>query len=178
MIPPIFYSVETERPFESCLRCDAYLLDGELPYSINKQFDRGECVMEFAMCHECKLEMHGEMSVESREAMANFFDEQSRLRHRSAALEGEPYETWMANCLICGNQPSKLEGYTIGAMGLGMHQLIDPYPLMICNGCQSQADQLLSAESRKKRDRFIKDHFPGPPTDLAPLPDRPAPITL
>lgn len=175
MIPEDFHSFETDAPFEKCVRCESAVLDSGVPYIINKQFSKGECVLEFAMCQPCHGAMQREMSPESRAALEEFFDYDRRIPVRSAALEGEEYDRWITHCVICSTPAEETEGHSLATIALGSEQMVDPYPMLVCSGCQARAESKLSPTSRKNRDKFITDHFPGPPTDLEPLPSRTKP---
>lgn len=171
-IPPIFHSVELDAPFESCCRCHQKLNEISTPYMINKQFDRGECVLEFALCQPCHISVTNEMSEESKETTQKFFDERTDMAARSEELETAEADEWIRCCVACGKTPSSKEPFSLGGMVLNGLFVFDPYPLMVCGNCQTEVENRLSEQTRKRWDRFIADHFDGPPADAETPPQR------
>ena len=77
-IPEEFYSFNTGKPFERCIDCDKYLLDGE-PYMIEKAirqypgYSAKDIIFEYAMCVDCAERLKNEMSQESMASIQKFF---------------------------------------------------------------------------------------------------------
>ncbi len=77
-IPKILHSFYEDRPFVSCTRCGESLADFEDGYRISKNFNKDECVIEYALCLPCLDAMLDEASEESKIALAKFHAENLR----------------------------------------------------------------------------------------------------
>ena len=176
-IPPIFHSVEHDAPFSACCRCEQPLDSLPYPHIISKQFERGECVLEFAICQPCYLQVGNEMSRESKDAAKNYIEERVDLDQRSAALGESPAEDWIRSCLACGATPAARDSFSLGGMAFGGSFLLDPYPMLTCGDCQQAIEERLSKQTKDRWDRFIGDHFEGPPAD-AQTPPRRTPVLI
>ncbi len=171
-IPPAFHSVEHDSPFSSCCRCERPLDEIGEPYVINKQFDRGECVLEFALCQPCHISVTDDMSEESKETTQKFFEENTDMDARSEELTDADPEDWIRHCIACGKIPNSKESFSLGGMVMDGGFVFDPYPLMVCGDCQSEVESRLSAQTKRRWDRFISDHFDGPPENAEAPPKR------
>ena len=76
-IPPVFHSLETDGPFDACLRCSRPLLDGEVAYMIERVFKRDEPIIEYAICMRCAESSSSELSDDSRQAIKIWFQERA-----------------------------------------------------------------------------------------------------
>ena len=171
-IPEQFQSFELEGPFKNCCKCKRELTEIEDPYVINKQIERGECVMEFALCLKCHAEVSSEMSEESRMTMQNFIAENADMEKRSEHFPGPPVETWIAECVTCESPLVEQESYSLGGLVEFGHFQYGPYPLMVCGDCQAKVQEKLSKQTRERWDKFIAENFDGPPAGVEPLPGR------
>lgn len=177
-LPPIFNSFETDEPFSSCLTCDRALADLDVPHTVSKIYKGAEVVMEYAMCHPCRMSLSEDFSEESRTAIHNFFNQHVRLTERSLALEGsESHTDWMRSCLTCGTIASEVSDYSIAALAFGEQMLFDPFPMMVCSHCEQTIQKQLSKETRDRWDRFIGENFDTPPSG-ALQPDGGVPVLI
>ena len=167
----LFYSHETEGPFDHCFACSLPLDDPDLPFLVAKSFHRGECNFEYAICEDCRANMSEEFSEESRQRLAEFFDRRVQIGLRSLLFEkGDGPAPWVANCAACGVARDKAESYSIGGIFLGSDMLYDPYPLCLCGKCEEEIQECLSKKTRDIWDDFVDTHFDGPPADTVDLP--------
>ena len=77
-IPAILHSFYEDRPFVSCTRCGESLADFADGYRISKNFNKDECIIEYALCLPCLDAMLDEASEESKVALAKFQAENLR----------------------------------------------------------------------------------------------------
>lgn len=161
-----FHSHETGGPFLYCCACDAPLRDGE-PHIVNQSFAAGECVFEMAMCMDCREDLHGELSEQSRVAMFDFMHDHADMDRREQEL-GTDTDTgaYLAECITCGADASSLENFSLGAMFAGKDLVKGPFPMLICGDCEEKLGDTISDETRDVWDRFIGEHFPGPPSEV------------
>jgi len=167
-------SVETGCEFEQCTKCGTPLADSGEPWIVNKEWHRGECVMEYALCHECRGGMLASISKESAQYVQEFFerhiDPLRWLEHFGA--EGNPAEL-VASCFACGQSRDEAGGFGISAMFKTAGVLeIGPLPVMICQDCSGKVEAGLSKETRDSWQRFVDENFPGPPGLDEPCPHR------
>lgn len=161
-----FDSLETDEPFRNCCACDCLLPDANA-YIVNKSFVGHECVFEMAMCIDCRENMNDQLSEESRVAMFDFMHDNADMEKREQEL-GTNSETdaYIAQCITCGVDASSLKNYSLGAMFSGNELLKGPFPMMMCGNCEEKLGETISDETRDVWDRFIGEHFPGPPSEI------------
>ena len=178
--PSDFHSAETGEPFRDCVACGLPLRqDPELPYLVAKNYHRGECIFEYAICEDCRSNMAQEFSTDSRRALARFFEERIRLEERSMLLAlGKHPEPWLEKCAACGTPRSSMESYSIGGILVGMQMIYDPYPLCLCGKCEEEIQEGLSDKTRGMWDDFVDTHFDGPPANVEDVPATGRPILI
>lgn len=136
-------------------------------YIINQTYVGNECVFEFAMCHECREKMNEKLSEKSRVAMFDFMHDHADMETRENELGTESEtDAYLASCLTCGKARIESEGYTVGAMFSAGFLIKGPFPMLICSDCESKLGESISDETRDVWDKFIGDHFPGPPSEV------------
>jgi hypothetical protein len=136
------------------------------PFNITKVFKGPECVFEYAICLSCKSDTFQSFSEESRKRLRSFSEDNPRLEERRERLaNSQNYGEWTSECLQCGIPLSKVTDYSIACMGFGNHMVFDPFPMMVCSGCEQTAQKLLSKTTRDQWDKFIFDNFECPPAD-------------
>ena len=167
----LFDSVETGEPFRECIHCHCDLVASGRMYLVSKEIVRGECVLEYALCDQCRDELSGELSEESRERIQQMLEEgvdwQSRIE-RTMGASG--IDAWIDSCIFCGAPRDEEKGYGLSAIFIGGHLFPGPLPAIICGACSERLQQQLSKKTRDFWDRFSEEHFPGPPADFVDLP--------
>ncbi|MGJ8697255.1 MAG: hypothetical protein ACSHYF_13135 [Verrucomicrobiaceae bacterium] len=175
-LPRLFNSVEFDGPFVKCLTCSAKFDEISAPYIVSKTFKGPECVFEYAICQDCHLDMVQSFSEESRISLENFYTERADIDKRSEELaNNDNHLDWLKCCLTCGTEVHHLREYSIAAMGFGTDMVFDPFPRMICGGCEAQLQERISESTRDQWDRFVRDNFEGPPSE-ALTPDGRIPV--
>lgn len=160
-------SEETGRPFSHCLRCRFPLLEIDGPWLVNKEFQNGECVLEYAVCQTCRDEVTDQLSEESKESVRQFLEHEIdwEKRMREFMLARDPAERFEA-CISCRVPREELKGYGLSALFDSGGSLVEgPLPLLICQPCIGRMTASLSEQSREVWRRFLADHFPGPPSE-------------
>ena len=169
-IPDILHSEYSGEPFSRCIDCGANLLlplapstDEDAPlgfYQIAKHFVAGEAVFEFALCCVCTEQLQSEFSEETRQALYNHMSaKQAELLFNSPWLLDDP----LACCRFCGKEREECSRYSISAICMQAALLHGPGPMMVCEECELQFNELISETTRKRWDRFIEENFDFPP---------------
>ena len=136
-------------------------------YIINKSYAGDECVFEMAMCLDCREDMNAQLSEQSRVAMFDFMHDRADMEKREEELGQEsPTEDYLAKCMTCGADAQGLKNYSIGGMFCGESLIKGPFPMLMCGKCEEQLGETISDETRDVWDRFIGEHFPGPPSEI------------
>jgi len=167
----LFDSVETGEAFRECIHCHCDLAESGRFYLVSKEMVRGECVLEYAICDECREEFSTELSEESRERIQSMLEDdvdwQGRFERTAGAGEIGP---WIDSCIFCGAPRDEEKGYGLSGVFLGGRLFPGPLPAIVCGECSERLQQQLSKKTRDFWDRFSEEHFPGPPADLLDLP--------
>lgn len=160
-------SEETGEAFSHCLCCKLPLVEIAEPWLVNKEFLRGECVMEYAICQPCRDRVTEQLSEESKEAVRGFLEKEIdwEARMREFMLAPEPTQRFDA-CIACHAPREGMEGYGISALfDSGGSLVTGPLPLLICQPCIGRMTADLSEASREVWRRFLAENFAGPPRD-------------
>ncbi len=102
-IPKRFWSFESDEPFKKCLVCSSDLLTESQNYFIEKAYNKGEVIFEYAMCFECRESLSDELSLKSRQLIENYFAEHIDFEERRRDLMSNPkfdIEHWLDKCLV------------------------------------------------------------------------------
>lgn len=156
-IPEELYSEYEERPFLTCTRCGETLSDFNDGFQIAKVFKRSEVIFEYALCSPCHTGMIHEFSMESRQALENYY-----AQNMKSGLGSE-------HCGICRTTRNQLPEpeFIVGAACLGS-DLLESF--MICSPCMEKSDLLVSRKTQGIWNDFIDRNFPGVPADALPCP--------
>lgn len=181
-IPSLFHSDETGSPFAHCLCCDADLLDGDVPYLIEKayraapQYGAREVVFEYALCLDCYSQLSARLSTISRQHIQAYVDEHTNPIRRALDGLSDPnagLERWLAHCMIDGTPRTELKEYQYVAHCEGDRLVLSHLPAVIGGPAIDAMVDLLSAATLDELDGFHRD-FLGPSPDLEELLTGPA----
>jgi hypothetical protein len=165
-IPPFFHSLEHDAPFKTCLTCERDFQEIDDPFTVSKVFKGPECVFEYAMCLPCRRKMAESFSKESRKRINAFFENNPHLQSRTEDIGGsQDHHDWTRHCATCKTPLSEIRDYSVACMGFGEDMVFDPFPMMVCSNCENEVQNRLSKSTRDQWDKFILDHFEGPPAD-------------
>jgi hypothetical protein len=167
MLSPWLLSEETGEPFRHCIHCRLPLDEIAVPWLVNKEYRRGECILEYAICQHCRDAVSAGFSEESKEAVRKFLEEEIDWAARIDALMDESsIELHLANCIRCHAPRETLTGFGISAQFDSSGELIQgPLPLLMCDDCTARLRERFTPESLEAWQRFLAEHFPGPPGD-------------
>jgi hypothetical protein len=160
-------SEETSRPFSHCIHCRLSLCEIAAPWLITKEYHRGECVLEYAICLPCREAVTATFDEESKAAVRGFLEREIDWQARLSEfmLMHDPCERFTA-CVACGESRENLAGYGISALFDADGQWVcGPLPLLICKSCTTQMTEALTPRSRALWQSFIGEHFAGPAGD-------------
>ena len=158
---------EAGGPFSLCIRCRVPLLEVAEPWLVNKEYFRGECVMEYAICKPCRDETTDRLSEESKEAVRGFLEHEIDWEKRTSEfmMQSNPADRF-DSCVACGTKRKDCDGFGISALYDSGGELVNgALPLLICSGCIRKITSLMSEQSRAVWRKFIDEHFDGPPND-------------
>ena len=171
-IPRIFYSFFHEAPFPECTACGKALLEDGVEYFIEKAYQNGEVIFEYAMCDECKSGMEEELSLESMMNLANYFMEHGDLiERRTHFMErfDNSVKEWLDECIFTSNKRSESETYQICAECEGRNLIVSFMPFMVSYEAIEEVQGLLSKQTKESFDKFTKEVL-NPPVDLKNIP--------
>ncbi|MEM7164060.1 MAG: hypothetical protein AAF581_01275 [Planctomycetota bacterium] len=154
-IPRDFYQECEDAPFTTCQACTETLHDGR-EYFIVKAYHAERCVVEFALCGVCVLELSGEFSEESWRV----------IRESSSAIQ-QHLEVARDACAYC--QKSEGELLSRSKMIVCRYDRVLEQA-MICDACDSASQERLSAKTRDEIDDFMQEILPGVPALEVDLP--------
>lgn len=174
-IPRILHSFEHDGPFENCLVCHKDLLRDEEDYALHKTMQGDEVIMEYALCRHCVEQMNQEFSEASRRNLARLMDEHIDFEQRVKRFEQQddtvaPFEDWVRDCALTGKKLGDCEQYTLMAICSGKELLYMGYPMMFSDEAEEMMNNVMSAETRRRKDDFVRDHFVPPELHLDPSP--------
>lgn len=162
-------SGETGAPFSHCIHCRFPLLELDCPWLVNKDFHKGECTLEYAICEKCRDQVSEEFSADSKEAVRRFLEDEIPWEERIESYLHD-HERRYSHCVACDCPQEHAEGYASSVLFDSSGEVdLGPLPLMICSNCTEQMGETLSPATRDSWERFLNDHFDSPPR-LSTLP--------
>lgn len=162
-----FDSVETDGPFMNCKACDLPLCLAADTWVANKHYHRGECIMEYAVCADCRDKVSAKFSEDSKAEIRNFLENGISWETRMTEwmLLHDPVGR-LDRCVACRTPREETEGFTISAQFHHTGSIIEgALPLLMCANCVSEITASLSADSRKVWQDFIARYFEGPDSE-------------
>src|SRR5690606_12503845 len=187
-IPRSLHSAYEGAPFRECSVCARLLRFAGL-YEIQKTWHGGECVFEMALCLECSEKLAKEFSAESLAAIKGYllcrfqpskdadrcnFCQTPRESLRCLTLlgvcRGAAADLLQADACSPDGELDELEPCSdadreVERSMAEPDQLILPIVIM-CEPCALGLQESLSAKTREIQSDFLRDHFPGIPTNL------------
>jgi len=163
-IPPLFHSVQSGRPFSSCLACDRPLLADGVPYLIEKAVRRGETTFEYAMCFRCHESLSDELSVRSKRRIDAQVSERVDLAdRRKSLLPHDDVEAWVDTCILTKKGRGDCDEYQLFAQCDGGDLLFAYAPFMISGEGVEDLVRLFSKKTRETLDDFTGRYLGMPP---------------
>lgn len=171
-IPKIFYSFFHEGLFPNCTVCETPLLHDGVSYYIEKAYNKGEVVFEYAMCNDCRCSMEDAISEESQMAIFNYFFEHFDVMKEHADLISQfdnSVKPWVEKCLLSGRKRDEIDCYQICAECDGPNLVVSFLPFMISSEVTEEMQGLLSKKTKESFDGFVRDVL-NPPVDFHDIP--------
>ena len=203
-IPRLFHSVYSDGPFQQCIQCERDLLSSAAPYLIQKNFVGREAVFEMAICIQCQQRMNQELSAETKAAMERFRVERlggiadgqqsATPEHAGGStdfqdeiiveMDPDVAVQWHSNidhCLFCDRLRRLSHRHILAGVFFADRMIVQAagpqgvrMPHMMCEDCTMELDRLVSRQTRDEWNRFVDEHFGGPPEIEADWPSAPA----
>ncbi|MEM7548994.1 MAG: hypothetical protein AAF363_04940 [Bacteroidota bacterium] len=171
-IPKKLYNYHTNKPFEFCLKCNRFLLDGKVDYLLEKAFRNHseynveEVIFDYAICMDCAMDMTNDLSRESLASLQRYFSENVSM-DRMNNLPQDPTQRMnhlMNTCLLKGTEKDDTPEYQLIARCRGNRILTDiAPPYMICSQAMEELNNVLSAKTIDEMNGFKDNFFGGPP---------------
>lgn len=179
-IPRDFYSEYTELPFARCIDCDCSLFESDTLYTVIKHIVGKEIVFEMAICMQCAARMREQYSRETSQNIQAYIEEKLREKlirtlENIEDLSDDEEETFtvddgLGHCAFCEKPRPACHRYEIVGIFLADEIILDSgqgisfsSPMMLCQECNSEVSKLISKQTRDMWDRFVEEHFDGPP---------------
>lgn len=173
-IPEEFWSFADGRPFRACVVCGEGLwADGGRFYVVEKVYNGGEVVFEYAVCFSCQRRLEAELSQQSVKLIAHYFDEHvdwAQIRgigELSSSGEGAAL-SGLSRCLITGKRAFECKEYHILAVCFGENLLASPF--LIGDEAVESIQKLVSRKTRERLDGFVEEFLGLPSAVRNPLP--------
>lgn len=180
-VPREFHSAYSEAPFTECIDCGCRLNDSEEPYVIVKSFVGAEAVFEMAICTTCARKMREQYSQQTKQNLEAYLNQHLEF-DRQFLMPSEEEDNLdlagliskrISSCAICTKPQSDCHRFEIVGQFLP-EKLLRHFPeelrhattamaMMMCDDCNSKMSELISQQTRDSWNRFVEDHFDGPP---------------
>lgn len=174
-----FESLETGKPFTNCCDCGCDLTNNYTSYTVQKSYVGNECIFEYAICSDCVESISEQFSEKSREAMFDFFHDRADFEEKLIRLGPDAtIDDHIEKCFTCGTLREEATSYSYSGHFMGSILLPGIFPVMFCDKCEEELTECLSEKTREVWERFLQEHFPGPPADALDKPRTGKPILL
>lgn len=177
-IPDIFWSEYLSGPFTECIDCSCSL-DQVPAFIIQKKLVAGEAVFEMAMCGTCRQALASKYSEETKTNINRRMEDQfERNMKADASVDNDRQATtWsgsellqscLDHCLFCNASRKQTRRYSLAGLFIQSSIVVQrnrygQSPVMVCDDCERELGTLISKQTRDNWDRFIGEHFDGPP---------------
>lgn len=155
-VPEEFYCEKENAPFTHCKLCSKELIESNSEYVIEKAFSKDlrtgkhNVIFELAYCAECMEGVHSELSQESMQNLAMFFQGRTNLEKRNNELiKHQLFETdiWLNNCIINNKDIRNVDEYQVTCLCKGREMIFNHTPYMISGEAMDEIVMLLSNET-------------------------------
>lgn len=167
MLSPWFLSDETGLPFSHCLHCRMPLSETDTIWLIQKDYQRGECILEYAICLHCRHQVAEKSPETEKAAVREFLETQIDWDARRAefAMMADPAERLEA-CIACRSPRTSLEAFSISAQFDSDGHLVESaLPFLLCEPCNLRMLGPHHESSRASWQQYFASLLEGPPGD-------------
>jgi hypothetical protein len=161
-IPEELWSFETGAPMQCCALCDCDLFEPGRNYLVEKAFKGSEVIFEYAMCLDCRDKLQGELSLQSRKLIQNYFEEHVDLEaRRMECLKayGLDYSKWVQQCLVKHKPRSECTEFQVYGWCVDRDLVFTGFPYMLSSDCIDDLLELISEESMGAINDFSEKIF-------------------
>lgn len=168
-VPKVFWSDLTGKPFDKCVMCERHLLEDGTQYLVEKAIktykgrDVKDTVFEYAICMDCRDQMHQKLSEESRIAINTYLNARIDPKQRLEDYEDKSIEDRISVCVVDKDEASEGGEYQIYAFCDGGDIILDVMPYMIRGEAMDKLLNLISSRTLDELNGFMKENFTGPP---------------
>jgi len=168
-IPEEFFSMDTGKPFETCMDCNRNLLEPGVFYVIEKAirqypgFTAKDVIFECAICLNCAERLRNELSKESLSTMMLYYE------NKVLFSKYMQQEKILSNCVVTGKPKEELLNYQVNALCEGEHLSNLQVPYLVSEEVIEELSELLSEETKGFLEDYQNKHM-GPPEWLEDLP--------
>ncbi len=158
-------SEETGMAFSHCVCCRVPLLEMDAPWLVNKEFLKGECVLEYAICQPCRDDVTDRLSEESKEGVRHFLEHEIDWGARVGEfmMAADPVSRF-DGCIACRTARDEAAGFGISGLFDSAGTLVTgSLPLLVCKACVERMTVGFSDQSREVWRSFLELNFAGPP---------------
>lgn len=155
-IPKLFYADLTGAPMDKCISCECNLLDGQVPYMIEKALKPYDglqsysTIFEYAMCMNCMEGYQSKISVKSTESINEYFAYNIDFEQRKELISNESYDDlnpWVNRCVVKNLEAGDVAECQIYGQCVGDQLIMGDYPYMLSGVAMDEIVDLLSPET-------------------------------
>lgn len=164
---PWLQSEETGVAFSHCVHCRLPLLEIDAPFLVTKEYRRGECVLEYALCQRCRDRLADRFCPASKQAVRQFLENEIDWDARvKDFMMDATLRRRIEACIACRTPRDQAQGFVLSALfDSGGELITGPLPLILCSLCTQRLMGQLTPETLAVWQSFIDTHFAGPPDD-------------
>ncbi|MEP4095617.1 hypothetical protein [Reichenbachiella sp.] len=169
-IPKLFYADITGAPMDKCISCECNLLDGNVPYMIEKALKPYDglrsysTIFEYAMCMDCMTGYQSKISSQSMQSINEYFASHIDIEGRKKLITNESYTDlapWVNRCVVKNLEAEDLAECQIYGQCLGDQLVMGDYPYMLSGVAMDEVVELLSPETLDEFGR-LQEELIGP----------------
>lgn len=172
-IPKFFYDHTIDAPFRECTFCECHL-STETKYiiekhiKVNKGTGTTEIVYEYAICWECAMNLGGDISDDSREAVQALYTEYSDnvFRKLDYLHRTEKYtiESWLEKCTLTGKETRLCSEYAVSGIIENGNLVYEQSPMVVSDDFMEKLQSVLSKETKESFDGLRDKILDGSPS--------------
>ncbi len=174
-IPKGLYSYIDDKPFTNCIECHKYLLSGDTEYLVERicknypEYGTTETIFDYALCMNCAMRLHSEMSLESQQTLQRFFMKNIDLESRQK-LSNPSIDDTIANCIVSGKSIDECKEFQVCAHCVGDKVYMGNPPYMLSGSVLEEIMNLLSNKTQDIMNGFYSRHRTPTPGIYEPDP--------
>ncbi|MBV6639871.1 MAG: hypothetical protein KI791_04105 [Cyclobacteriaceae bacterium] len=175
-IPRGLYSYIDDKPFTHCIECEKFLLSEDTEYLVERicknypEYGTTETIFDYALCMECAMKLHSEMSLESQQTLQNYFMKNIDLESRNKIKDNLSIGDSIANCVVSGKPMKDCQEYQVCAHCVGDKVYMGNPPYMLSGNVLEEIMNLLSNKTQDMMNGFYSRHRTPTPGIYEPDP--------